>query len=412
MTNLLKNPGFEEEWTRDTFLGVEFAEIFTPKGWVTWWSQQKEVPHDPENKVGYGKPETKVIPNKPPFTDPPRVRSGKQGYLLFTFWRIHDAGLYQRVAGIKPNTRLKASAWGHAWSNQNDDAHISIDDENIALYVGIDPTGATDPFSDSIVWSKPQNIYDKFGQVSVQAVSTGDAVTVFLRSTVLWPYKHCDVYWDDAALEAVSEGTEFDELSVSIQITPTAPKAGETASVSVTVNKALSDARLSITDPTGAPSPVSPPQTTVVENKHQLVYRFVLAKAGTYQVRFTDSEGTLLAQQAIKVAPEESVVQGRGQPREQYERVYILLPLGASSEWIRAIVDSGRWDKERWTIGASADDAGIGDLDKRIVLAINPSSWSDDLEAFFKKYYPGVVYKPLPAASPLALRDLLKGVRF
>jgi hypothetical protein len=89
-----------------------------------------------------------------------------------------------------------------------------------------------------------------------------------------------------------------------------------------------------------------------------------------------------------------------------------LLPLGASSEWIRAIVDSGRCDKDRWTIGASADDAGIGDLDKRIVLAVNPSSWPDDLEAFFKKHYPGVIYRPLPAASPQALRGLLKGIRF
>jgi hypothetical protein len=117
-----------------------------------------------------------------------------------------------------------------------------------------------------------------------------------------------------------------------------------------------------------------------------------------------------LAEQVINVAPAESAVEGRGQPREQYERVYVLLPLGGGSEWIQAVIDSGRWDDERWTIGASADDAGIGDLDKRVVVAINPNSWPKDLDAFFKQYYPGVIYKPLPAASPQALRDLLRGI--
>ncbi len=413
MGNLIKNPGFEGDWTRDTHLGIEFAEIFTPEGWVTWWSQEKKVPHDPENRVGYSKPETKVIPNKAPFVDPPRVRSGQKGFLLFTFWRIHDAGLYQRVTGIKPGTRLKASAWGHAWSNQIDDAYHSIDDDNIALRVGIDPAGGTDPFSDNIVWSKPFYIYDKFGQVSVNTKATGNAVTVFLRSSVLWPYKHCDVYWDDAALEVVSEGSEFETFEINMRVTSDKLQVGQFASISVMSEKPLSGVLLTVIGPDGASLPVERGQATVAGRKHVQNFRFRPVKAGSHQARLTDRERqTVLAQQRVEVAPGETEIPQRGQPRVQYDRVYVLLPMGGGSEWIQAIIDSGRWDETQWTIGASADDAGVGDLDRRTVIAINPGSWPDDLGAFFAKHYPGVVYKPLPADSPQELRDLLREGEF
>ena len=87
MNNLLKNPGFEGGWTRDNHLGIEFAEVITPEGWVTWWSQETEVPHDPENTVGYAKPETKVIRKEAPFLDPPRAQSAVTG-LAFAFRRM------------------------------------------------------------------------------------------------------------------------------------------------------------------------------------------------------------------------------------------------------------------------------------------------------------------------------------
>jgi hypothetical protein len=96
----------------------------------------------------------------------------------------------------------------------------------------------------------------------------------------------------------------------------------------------------------------------------------------------------------------------RGRPRVQYARTYVLLPPGAGAEWARAAVD-GLGDAQRWTVGSSADDAGIGDLDRRAVLAVNPDDWSTDLEAFFQEHYPGVVYQSLEAESPEVLRTRL-----
>jgi len=98
----------------------------------------------------------------------------------------------------------------------------------------------------------------------------------------------------------------------------------------------------------------------------------------------------------------------RGQPRTQYTRTYVLLPPSADAAWARAAVE-GMWDKKRYTVGSSADDAGIGDLDVRRVIAVNPEMWPGDqrLEDFYKQYYPDVQYEPLAAATPAELKQKL-----
>ena len=107
-----------------------------------------------------------------------------------------------------------------------------------------------------------------------------------------------------------------------------------------------------------------------------------------------------------QIGPPPVVISGRGAPREQYERVYVLLPPGASSAWAQAVLQA-TWDDRRYTVGSSADDAGIGNLDKRIVLAINPSGWPTDLASFFEQFYPGITYQAVQASSPAALHARL-----
>lgn len=97
-----------------------------------------------------------------------------------------------------------------------------------------------------------------------------------------------------------------------------------------------------------------------------------------------------------------------GLPREPYARTYVLLPPGAGREWVEAILSSGAWDRYRWTIGGSADDAGIGALDIRNVVAVNPRLWPGDLGAFFQTYYPGLRYIPIEAATPQDLAAQLR----
>ncbi len=96
-----------------------------------------------------------------------------------------------------------------------------------------------------------------------------------------------------------------------------------------------------------------------------------------------------------------------GLPRVQYGRTYVLLPPGADRAWARAVV-TATWDTHRFTVGGSADDAGIGDLDFRRVIAVNPTRWGGDLRAFFERYYPGVIYVPVEAETPAELGELLR----
>jgi hypothetical protein len=176
-------------------------------------------------------------------------------------------------------------------------------DRNFTFWVGIDPTGGTNPYAPTVVWGKGAHIYNAYYQVpAVETTALADRVTVFLRSRTLWPFKHNDAYWDDVLLQEVSWGL----------------------------------------------------------------------------------------------------------PREQYARVYVLLPPSAGSDWVRAILDSGAWDRERWTIGGSADDAGIGALLNKTVIAINPDLWPGKLEDFFQRYYPGTRFIALTAATPEELRQKLR----
>lgn len=97
----------------------------------------------------------------------------------------------------------------------------------------------------------------------------------------------------------------------------------------------------------------------------------------------------------------------RGAPRMQYARTYVLLPPNLGLDWVEALLRA-TWDKNRFTIGGSADDAGVGDLNQRRVIAINPAGWSGDLRGWLNANYPGVDYTQLDAANPANLEAQLR----
>jgi hypothetical protein len=359
--NLLKNEGFEADWGEEKShrclvfpKGQEMYEkdvgnIFTPPGWVTWFR------HDPGT---WDQPEVRDAWKN---VDPHRVHSGEKGMLLFTFFRKHDAGFLQQV-DVVPGSRIRVSAWAHAWSNHTldgyrwswhkgrvssgvgEDATFILEGEapelngdpwndaiqNFTFYVGIDPTGGMNPLAETVMWGRGAHIYNEYAQVpAVEAVAKGNRVTVFLRSKTMWGFNHNDAYWDDAEARVV-EGAEPEP-----EVKPK-PK------------------------PEPEPTPEPGPGPT-----------------------------------------------SRGEPREQYERAYVLLPPGADAAMALAVVDAS-WNQHRYTIGGSADDAGIGDLDSRRVIAVNPGEWPDDLEAFFAEHYPGAEYVPIEAETPAELRRKLE----
>lgn len=422
--NLLQNGDFERGWdgthhrvlvipTQGQAYWREAGEIACPAGWNPWYRHGLPVEHDPQNGVGWSAPEVRPCGLVP---DPARVRSGQFGCLVFTFSRIHDAGLFQQVS-VTPGTRLRLSAYAHAWSNawgspHEDDPRWSegnrvgynaffaeagtpgLDDaeRNFTFWLGIDPTGGTDPYAPTVVWGKGAHIYNAYRAVPpVEVTAQGDKVTVFLRSRCLWPFKHNDAYWDDVVLEVVSALPQ-----VSLRAEPASPEAEQNVRIVAQADQPVPNAELRVTGPDGA--------AVSVNAVAPLTWEFVPQKAGNYSVAlFIPDVSSPLAQMVLVVRP-----RVWGLPREQYARTYVLLPPGAGREWVQAILESGAWDRHRWTIGGSADDAGIGALADKRVIAINPDRWPGDLEAFFRQYYPGTRYIPIVAATPEELRRKLQ----
>lgn len=418
MANLLKNPGFEGNWWRKTHTGQEFGEIFVPENWVAFWQEGGPVPHDPSNPNGYGRPEMLIINREPPFLDPLRVRSGARGLKFFTFYRIHKAGLYQQVSGIQKGTRLSATGWAHAWSSVEDDPKVSdgvgkqafytrVSDyhktdavRNFVFDIGIDPEGGTDPWSDDIIWGEGAHIYNAFAQIpAVEAVAESDKVTVFIRSSVLWPFKHCDAYMDDFELTVVDAPAPVQSLDV--RVNPDDIKVGELFEVSAAGGTSLENLELRfVNDSIFVKAPIY--------QSGRAIWRCVAIEPGAYAAQVKDVSG-LTHTMTVTIQEKTPVVIDGGNftpPRIDYERTYVLLPPGSSNAWLQAVIDSGAWAKYRWTVGSSADDAGIGPT-KRRVIAVNPQRWSGDLKAFFDQYYPGVDFVSILAATPTDLRQIL-----
>ena len=334
---LIFEEGFESgEWTHkvDVFpqtapgYTTDIGNIFTPKGWRFWFR------HNPGT---FDQPEAHNI-WKAAAAD--RIHTGEAAFMYFGFYRGMHAGLYSQHQAI-PGTNYKLTAYAHAWSNGVADAagghldnpgwsdgagfnHVAwakalnlpydtgdtqIDAKpNFTFYVGIDPTGGTNPFSDTVVWGEGYHIYNGYvKQLSVESVAKASTITIFLRAKTLWNFKHNDAYWDSVCIEA---------------------------------------------------NTVQPPHPC------------------------------------------------RGTPRIQYDRTYILMPPTAGTDMAAAAIDA-TWDNHRYTLGASADDSGIGDLDSKHVIAVNPEYWGDDLETFLNTYYPGCSLETVVASTPQELFVLL-----
>lgn len=109
----------------------------------------------------------------------------------------------------------------------------------------------------------------------------------------------------------------------------------------------------------------------------------------------------------VPVEPPTEPTDCQGLPRTQYPRVYVLLaPSVKTSDWGKAVIDSTL--SERMTVGYSADDAGIGELVDKSVIAVNPTSWGGDIEAFFNDYYPGTKVYILEADTPADMEAQLE----
>jgi hypothetical protein len=384
-------------------------------GWVPWWVSQT--------------PQTESWRHRRPTysATQDRVRAGRTGQTYTTPWGTHVAGLYQQVH-VTPGSRVQFSCYGCAWSSEGDDTQTSQNPGNVRLRVGIDPAGGADPLAGSVVWSQAQAVYDRLGHFAVEVVARAPLITVYLYSTVEWPKRHNAVFWDDAHLIncAAAKNAPAGDITAEAepQVNDAAQPAGKpallieaagrlansTIKVRASTPASLEGVSLNVYGPYGEVQAdwfgVEPYQDGQI-----WFWTFVPRKAGHYLARLKAKgiepvESGVYIFEALDLPPP-SPERQRGAPRAAYERTYILLPQASERTWMQAVVASGALDGGRYTLGFSADDAGIGDLDKRRVLVVNPAQWEEPVEWWFAKHYPGVKIRTLKADTPEALKTAL-----
>jgi hypothetical protein len=421
-TNLLFNGGFENEF----HLYANKDGLHLADGWSPWWVDQiKNVDPAWKNRRPEYKRAVQLI-------DPSRIRSGDSAQQYFTFWGTHIGGLFQRVM-VPPNARLRFSVWGHAWSSEQNVPRPSVNPTNVHMKIGIDPTGGIDPHSASVVWSAEQNAIDEFKLFIVEATAQGGRVTVFIYSAPDEPKKHQDLYWDDAELIVLGPDPNaarapHPEITLAVNPSPTA--IGSPVTVTARSAQPLVFIEMRAFKPDSALLPREPLGNRREGSTYVWEWRFTPEAAGQYPVAVL-AKDIAAAWATVSVGDQPSpppspppppppppLPTTRGAPRTQYARTYLLLPnIPATPEgnaelarWYAAVVRSGVLETRRWTVGTSADDAGIGDLNVRRIIAVKPASWPSSLSAFYQQYYPGIDYHALNVNTPEELEAALRAL--
>ena len=195
--NRLRNPGFEEGFTKRGAGEVEIAVH-----WEPWWTGGTLE----QNQRGeFYRPEYK--PENAAFFGMRRVHSGGFSQKQFNTYAHHRAGIYQQVSGISPGATLTFSAWAMVWSSGQDNPDKCDEFGNYRVWAGIDPTGSRDGNSGNIVWSQPIMACNQWVFLQVTAVAQAGTVTVFLKGEPEYRMKHNDAYWDDASLTSTEPPT-------------------------------------------------------------------------------------------------------------------------------------------------------------------------------------------------------------
>jgi hypothetical protein len=139
------------------------------------------------------------------------VHSGGGSDRWFNYFALNKkAGIMQYVAGVPYGAPIRFTSWLQLWSsNDNNVPALSTNDGNLLVRVCIDqdggPRNMEDPELKCSDWAQP---YDKWAQISVDAVAKNNVVNVIIWSTASIPVEHNDIYADDSCFEVLSSPSD------------------------------------------------------------------------------------------------------------------------------------------------------------------------------------------------------------
>jgi hypothetical protein len=171
------------------FVTREAGEVVVAEDWEPWYDHGKTRPE--------WKPETRTVGRG-------RVHQGETAQKQFTLYKVHDAGIWQRV-NATPGQWYRLTAWLYMWSSQEDDPDTSIQPGKMHSMVGINPWGHW-PEHTATIWGKElaQDQYNQWVKAEVIAQAWHPEISVVVRSWNEWKAKHNDLYIDEIALEPIT----------------------------------------------------------------------------------------------------------------------------------------------------------------------------------------------------------------
>jgi len=191
--NLLQNPNFSGPYTSRS-RGNEIVAA----NWHEFYRNEAIPPHEP-SQGPTGLPEYKPVYKR---DFPYRVQYGDAAQCFFSFHRVMDAGVLQRV-DVETGRWLRFRANVQAWCSNGDDPRKSEREMYVSLGIGVH----SDPFELGAIWTPWQYIGAEYVMLTSPAVQAWSRQTfVAVRAWNKWKSKHADLYVDYAELTYVDIG--------------------------------------------------------------------------------------------------------------------------------------------------------------------------------------------------------------
>jgi hypothetical protein len=373
-------------------------KLTTARGWAPWWLAAGE--HEPDWKN-----------RKPVFGR--YTLDGRSVQQLSTPFATHVAGLWQQTPTATGN-RYEFTAQCQAWSSEDAAPGSILEASDVNIQIGIDPTGGLDPESPLINWSEKSQPIGQWQTFYVSAEAESSILTLFLRSAPALPKRQQSVFWRNARLRPIGRYKRSVNIIGSgdtyIRLEPDQPQPEEVVSLFASSTRKHEFVDLLVNEPDNRRRLLELVDSGQDGERFTWEYALRPGAEGLYDLRFVADDGArLLAVRLLRVARDVQMVPSNS-ARLDYSRIYVLLPPTADENWVVAAAQGSF--EGRYTIGFSADDAGIGVVGDRQVLAINPHHWPQVLtEAWFQQFYPGVKFTPVVVNSPADLEAWLKNWR-